>query len=364
MKIITIIGARPQFIKASILSQKIAKTTDITEILVHTGQHYDENMSDIFFNEMGIPKPHYNLQIGSGNHGAQTGKMLIDIEAVVLKEKPDAILVYGDTNSTLAGALVASKLHIPIAHVEAGLRSFNKKMPEEINRILTDHCAAWLFVPTAVATQNLQNEGITKDKIYEVGDIMYDVALHCADLAGKQSNILGTLQIEPKNYFLATIHRAENTDNPERLHVIFEAFRTLAQHHTIILPLHPRTQKYVQSLSIDLSGITLIEPVGYLDMVTLEKNAQMIITDSGGVQKEAFFYNIPCITLRDETEWIELVHLGWNTLVPPTESTKIVEAVEKHLAYPPAPVASPYGDGTTSDKILNILIKTINSCAE
>lgn len=357
MKIITIIGARPQFIKASAFSKKLASQNRIQEILVHTGQHYDENMSNIFFNEMGIPKPNYNLQIGSGNHGTQTGNMMIKIEEIVLTEKPDALLVYGDTNSTLAGALVASKLHIPIAHIEAGLRSFNKKMPEEINRILTDHCAEWLFVPTQTATQNLLNEGINKDKIFEVGDIMFDVAKLYANVAEKQSKIINNLSISYKSYILVTIHRAENTDNAEKLKNIFEALQILSQKYTIVLPLHPRTKKYVQELGISTEKLHIIEPVGYLDMIQLEKNALSIVTDSGGVQKEAFFYGVPCVTLRDETEWIELVENGYNTLTPPISVDKILENTQSMLSRPyPAP-KNLYGEGNTAEKIINILNK-------
>lgn len=357
MKIITIIGARPQFIKASAFSKKLTSQNHIQEILVHTGQHYDENMSNIFFNEMGIPKPNYNLQIGSGNHGTQTGKMMEKIEEIVLNEKPDALLVYGDTNSTLAGALVASKLHIPIVHIEAGLRSFNKKMPEEINRVLTDHVADWLFVPTKIATQNLLNEGINEDKIFEVGDIMYDVAKLYADVAEKQSKIINNLSTSSKSYILVTIHRAENTDNVERLTHIFQSLQILAEKYIIILPLHPRTKKYVQELGISTEKLHIIEPVGYLDMIQLEKNALAIVTDSGGVQKEAFFYGVPCVTLREETEWIELVENGYNKLTPPTSVEMILHNINNAISKPYPLIKNLYGEGNTAQKIIDILHK-------
>ena len=355
MKIITIIGARPQFIKASAFSQKLLVQNNIQEILVHTGQHYDENMSAIFFDEMKIPRPNYQLEVGSANHGIQTGKMMEKIEEIVLKEMPDALLVYGDTNSTLAGALVASKLHIPVAHIEAGLRSFNKKMPEEINRVLTDHVSEWLFVPTKTAIQNLLKEGINPAKIFDVGDIMYDVALLYADIAKKQSVIIKKISVEPKSYILTTIHRAENTDNPQRLKNIFESLQILGQKYTIILPLHPRTKKYIQELDINTDKITIIEPVGYLDMIALEKNAFLIITDSGGVQKEAFFYEVPCVTLRDETEWIELVENGYNILTPPHNIDFILGNVDSIISKSYPAHQNLYGEGNTAQKIINIL---------
>lgn len=357
MKIITIIGARPQFIKASAFSKKLTSQNHIQEILVHTGQHYDENMSNIFFNEMGIPQPNYNLQIGSGNHGTQTGNMMIKIEDIVLAEKPDALLVYGDTNSTLAGALVASKLHIPVAHIEAGLRSFNKKMPEEVNRVLTDHIAHWLFVPTKSATQNLLKENINASSIFEVGDIMYDVALLYAEIAEKQSTIMKNLSILPKSYILTTIHRAENTDDVQKLKNIFEALQILSEKYTIILPLHPRTKKYVQELGISTKNLQIITPIGYLDMIQLEKNALAIVTDSGGVQKEAFFYGVPCVTLREETEWIELIENGYNLLTPPTSVEMILHNINNAISKPYPLVKNLYGEGNTAQKIIDILHK-------
>ena len=326
MKILTVVGARPQFIKLAPLS-KILRENGINEIIVHTGQHYDENMNDLFFKELEIPEPNYNLGIGSGNHGEQTGRMLIEIERIILKEKPDLVSVYGDTNSTLAGALAASKLHIKLAHVEAGLRSFNKRMPEEINRVLTDHVSDILFCPTQTAEENLKNKGITNG-VYLVGDVMFDALLHFSKISDMKSNILERLNIKPKEYYLATIHRAENTDNYERLKNILTAFSKMDE--IVVFPIHPRTRKTINYYGLDdlleNDNVKVIDPVGYLDMLKLEKNAKAILTDSGGVQKEAFWLKVPCITLRDETEWIETVNLGWNRLVG-SDVEKILEAV-------------------------------------
>jgi UDP-N-acetylglucosamine 2-epimerase len=326
MKILTVVGARPQFIKLAPLS-KTLREDGINEIIVHTGQHYDENMNDLFFKELEIPESDYNLGIGSGNHGEQTGKMLIEIEKIMLKENPDLVIVYGDTNSTLAGALAASKLHIKLAHVEAGLRSFNKRMPEEINRVLTDHVSDILFCPTQTAVDNLKNEGITKG-VYLVGDAMFDALVHFSKISDMKSNILERLNIKPKEYYLATIHRAENTDNYERLKNILTAFSKMNK--IVVFPIHPRTRKMINYYGLgDLlenDNVKVIDPVGYLDMLKLEKSAKAILTDSGGIQKEAFWLKVPCITLRDETEWIETVNLGWNRLVG-SNVEKILEAV-------------------------------------
>ena len=356
MKLLTIIGARPQFIKAATVSRVIQQRDDITEILVHTGQHYDDNMSEVFFQQLDIAQPDYHLGIGSGRHGSQTGKMLEAIEAVLLTEKPDWVLVYGDTNSTLAGALAAVKLHIDFAHVEAGLRSFNRKMPEEINRILTDHAADLLFAPTEIAVTNLRREGIAEEKIDLVGDVMYDAALYYGAKAEQQSHILDSLQLKDKNYILATVHRAENTDNPTRLKALFEGLGQIAQQIQVILPLHPRTRESLKRHNLFGEGnhkglpLRLIEPVGYLDMVILEKHARLIATDSGGVQKEACFYQVPCVTLRDETEWVELVELGANVLCSPT---KVVEVVLSNLDNGVQDLSWLYGDGKAAFGVID-----------
>jgi UDP-GlcNAc3NAcA epimerase len=349
MKVVTVIGARPQFIKAAAVSSVLRKEMD--EIIIHTGQHYDTTMSDVFFEELDIPKPNYFLQIGSGNHGEQTGEMLSAIEKVLLIEQPDFVLVYGDTNSTLAGALAASKLLIPVIHVEAGLRSFNKAMPEEQNRILTDHLSTLLFVPTQNAIENLANEGINKG-VYFVGDVMYDGILHFSEIAKHKSKILETLGLSDREYILCTIHRAENTNDPLRLKQICSALGNSKKH--IVLPLHPRTQKYIADYNIQLaSNITVIEPVGYLDMVQLEVAATKIVTDSGGVQKEAFFLNKPCITLRDETEWIETIQNGWNCLVGADELA-ICDAITRF--NPTAEKKSHFGTGNAASLIVAFIL--------
>tara|TARA_Y100000591_G_scaffold332823_1_gene371750 strand:- start:1215 stop:2288 length:1074 start_codon:yes stop_codon:yes gene_type:complete len=352
MKIITVIGARPQFIKAAMLSKQIANSSDISEIVIHTGQHFDRNMSEIFFEEMKIPKPDYNLGICSMSHGAMTGRQLEEIEKILLDEEPDFVLVYGDTNSTLAGALAAAKLNIKIAHVEAGLRSYNKKMPEEINRILTDHLSAIHFTPTKSATNNLINEGISKESIINVGDIMFDAALYYEKMSSDKSKILEDNNLKNKDYILATIHRQENTDNINNLNDIISALSF--SNKKIVLPVHPRTQKIINENKISAGkNLIFISPVGYLDMISLEKNAYKIVTDSGGVQKEAYFHNVPCITLREETEWVELVEIGANEIVG-TDYNLIKKALEKD--YPKFNHTNPYGDGTTAKKITETLI--------
>ena len=324
-KVVSIVGARPQFIKLAPLS-KALREAGFKEVIVHTGQHYDDNMSELFFKELEIPEPDYNLGIGSGSHGEQTGRMLIAIEDILLKENPDMVIIYGDTNSTLAGALASSKLHIPLAHIEAGLRSFNKNMPEEINRIVADHLSSLLFAPTETAVENLRREGIEKG-VYLVGDIMFDALMHFSKISDAKSKILEALNLKPKEYYLATIHRAENTDNCERLKNILEALSSLDK--PVIFPVHPRTKKKVEEYNLEflIEKIQVIEPVGYLDMIQLEKNAKVILTDSGGVQKEAFWLRVPCITLRDETEWVETVRYGWNRLVG-ADKEKILDAVK------------------------------------
>jgi len=351
MKIITILGARPQFIKAGTVSREIAKYNEIQEVIVHTGQHFDANMSDIFFDEMKIPKPDYNLDINGLGHGAMTGQMLEKIEEVLLKEKPDWVMVYGDTNSTIAGALAASKLHIKVAHVEAGLRSFNMNMPEEVNRILTDRISNILFCPTQSAVDNLEKEGYkTLDiKIVKNGDVMQDGALFYKDLAVKPDVELAD------NYILSTIHRAENTDDSQRLKAIFEALNEIAKEIQIILPLHPRTKNILKTSNIILSdNISIIEPIGYLKMVYLIKNAKMIMTDSGGLQKEAFFFEKPCITLRDETEWVELIQNKFNVLAG-ADKEKIIDLYHTY-AFNNDFSIDLYGGGKASESIVKELL--------
>jgi UDP-GlcNAc3NAcA epimerase len=358
MKLVTVTGARPQFIKAAAVSRVLRGAAGALEVLVHTGQHYDDNMSDVFFQELEIPRPRYHLGVGSGPHGAQTGKMLEAVERVLLDEKPGAVLVYGDTNSTLAGALAAAKLHIPVAHVEAGLRSFNRRMPEEVNRVLTDHLSAWLFAPTEAAVDNLAREGIPADRTYLVGDVMYDAALYYG--ARAREDCLGRLGLRPGEYVLTTVHRAENTDAPERLRGLFEGLSAVAEDVPVVLPLHPRTRAVLQrERLLEACGrrLRLCEPVGYLEMVALEKHARLIATDSGGVQKEAFFYRVPCVTLREETEWVELVRLGWNRLVPPRDAEAVRRGVLAALAGGPGvpPPAWLYGGGRAAERIAELL---------
>jgi UDP-GlcNAc3NAcA epimerase len=325
------------------------------EVLVHTGQHFDSNMSDVFFEELDIPRPDHHLGTHGGSHGAMTGQMLIKIEEVLLAEKPDWVLVYGDTNSTLAGALAAAKLHIPVAHVEAGLRSFNRKMPEEINRVLTDHVSNLLFAPTESAVRNLTAEGVASEAIRKAGDVMFDAALFYAAKAENASEIIDSLSIKPENYLLATIHRSENTDDPKRLLNLLECMNIAAEQLPVILPLHPRTRSSIARLEKPpkLSpNIRVIDPVGYMDMVMLEKHAQVIATDSGGVQKEAYFHQVPCITLREETEWIELVEQGWNRLVgvdPQRFAMAMSAALEEAV---PKWLPELYGNGHSAEEIV------------
>ena len=360
MKILTVVGARPQFIKAATVSRAIGRMDNgLREVLVHTGQHFDDNMSNIFFDELDIPRPGYNLGISHPTHGGMTGRMLEQLDDLMGREKPDWVLVYGDTNSTLAGALAAAKLHIPVAHVEAGLRSFNRRMPEEINRVLTDHASDLLFAPTRTAMTNLEREGISQAGCRLVGDVMYDAALYYGNMADSESAIMDTLVVAPGAYLLSTVHRAENTDDPVRLERIFEALFELSD-LTVVLPLHPRTKAALVKLDI-LTEVTrtlrVTPPLGYLDMVQLERNARVILTDSGGVQKEAFFHGVPCVTLREETEWVELVELGWNRLVPGVGRNDIVAAVDAATHQTGIP-ASPYGDGTAADKIVAALMRS------
>ena len=364
MKLLTVIGARPQFIKAAPFSEKFRKGNE--EILVHTGQHYDANMSDIFFDELRIPKPEYNLGVGSGSHGKQTASMLEGIEDILLNEKPDGILVYGDTNSTLAGALAASKLHVPVCHVEAGLRSYNKLMPEEQNRILTDHISDLLLCPTQTAVDNLKREGITTG-VVNTGDIMYDAVLRNIDIANaKYSNGFWMDEIAQDNdevigsltngYYLATIHRAENTDDQEKLSNIFQAFSVLDK--PVLLPLHPRTKQLIKNIEIDMSNVIIIKPVGYLLMLYLTSNAYMVITDSGGLQKEAYFLKTPCTTLRDQTEWIETLDYSWNVLSD-INVEEIIDKVQRELVCVQYLQNDAFGDGNAAAKICEAIEKGI-----
>jgi len=349
MKVVSIIGARPQFIKCVFISQMLKKKHE--EVLVHTGQHYDYEMSALFFDQLGIPAPDYNLEIGSGTHGQQTGDMLIAIEKILLKEKPDCVLVYGDTNSTLAGALAAVKLHLPVAHVEAGLRNFDKSMPEEINRICADYTSDLLFVPTKTGINNLKHEGRTQG-VYLTGDVMYDVLIHNLKIAAK-SPILSTCHVKPKDYVLTTIHRPASTDDPKTLSTILETLSSLNE--TVLFPVHPRTQKFITKYHLKKtiqSNVHLMKPVGYLDFLWLQKNAKKILTDSGGIQKEAYILKVPCITLMDTTAWVETIDAGWNILVG-LNKKKIVNAA--HHFQPQGKQKNVFGDGHASEKIIKIL---------
>lgn len=358
-KIATIVGARPQFIKASVVSEKL-KEAEIQEIVIHTGQHYDYNMSDVFFKELGMKKPDYNLETGSGSHGDMTGRMLIEIEKVFLKEKPDMVLVYGDTNSTLAGALAASKLNIPAAHVEAGLRSYNRKMPEEINRVLSDHISEYLFAPTEIAVRNLEKEGIIKN-VFSVGDVMFDVALKVRkNLDGMVPEVLGKYDLQENSFILATIHRADNTDIEGNLRNIWEALIEIANSvGKVFFPIHPRTKKCLEKHnyfnSVIPENLIIADPVPYSEIIILESSARVIVTDSGGVQKESYFFKTPAVIPRDETEWVEIVDSGWNVLSGANKE-KIISAVgkfykdgnnRKWIEF--------YGDGNAAGKIVDII---------
>jgi len=383
MKLASIVGARPQFIKAAPVSKALRKAGH-HEILVHTGQHYDYGMSKVFFEELGISEPDINLGVGSGTHGWQTGQMLMRIEEVLQAEKPDWVVVYGDTNSTLAGALAAVKLHIPLAHVEAGLRSFNREMPEEHNRVLTDHCSDLLFCPTQTAVHNLQKEGfsniIKEGKLLDenffkkqlsapsfelsplvvnIGDTMYDSVLQFSEIAQKRSTILKDLGLKAKGYLLATVHRPYNTDISENLKSILNAFLEIGE--PIIFPVHPRTRKRIKESGLlnpksKIQNLKFIDPVGYLDMLVLEQNARVILTDSGGMQKEAYFFGVPCLTLRPETEWVETVEAGWNVVVGSEPSLIVQKALNME---PPQAKRRMFGDGCAGQRILHLLENTI-----
>lgn len=374
IKILTVIGARPQIIKAAAISRAIKNyfSAQLSEILVHTGQHYDTNMSEVFFQELGIPAPNYNLNVGSGSHARQSAAMLIGLEEIIEKEKPDCVLLYGDTNSTLAGAMVASKMQVPIVHVEAGLRSFNKNMPEEINRIMCDHVSTLLFSPSKAGILNLKNEGISNNtnkkasidfpQVFFCGDVMYDNSLHFSLAENNQSDILKRLHLQPEGFVLCTIHRDHNTDDLTRLAAIFSALAHIASSSGLkmLVPLHPRTKKNIEQLEIDESKIKIIAPVSFLEMISLEKNAAIILTDSGGVQKEAYFFQKPCVVLRNETEWTELLEAG-TTLLAGSNTESIISAFSllmqkrSDLQFPPL-----YGEGNAASFICEHLIKSFS----
>ena len=330
-KIVVVVGARPQFIKASVVLRALRRHPQLEVLLVHTGQHHDANMSDVFFRELGMSPPDAMLGIAGGGHGAMTGRMLEAIETLFLAERPDAVVVFGDTNSTLAGALAAAKLGIPVAHIEAGLRSFNPDMPEEINRILTDRVSQWLFAPTDEAVAHLRNEGVDSSAIEQVGDVMFDVALtHGREAEEAAGRLFRTLAIRQGDYVLATIHRAENVDAPARLGQIIRGLSIVAEEVPVVWPVHPRTRPLIRRAIAEgglPESIRMIDPVGYLDMVALEKHCCVIATDSGGVQKEAYFHRVPCVTIRSETEWPELVRTGWNRLANPDDGDSIASAI-------------------------------------
>jgi len=362
LKIAAIVGARPQFIKAATVS-RILRGKRAKEILIHTGQHYDASMSAVFFEELDIPAPAINLGVGSLPAAEQVGRMLLALDPILEKEHPDWVLVYGDTNSTLAGTLAAVKAKIPLAHVEAGLRSFNRNMPEEINRVLTDHAADMLFSPTKVATDNLRREHIDKFRIHQVGDVMYDAVLHYAKKAKNIGTKLQQLGLKPQAYILATIHRAENTNDPKRLSAIWEGLNLVAEQFPVVWPIHPRTRQALDKhkfLTKKASALRLMEPASYLEMVQFEKNARLIVTDSGGVQKEAFFQRVPCVTLRGETEWTELVESGWNQIVTPTSARAVAKGINKTLnskRRPKTARSSWFGDGRAAQNIVDLLLK-------
>ncbi|HNW90546.1 MAG TPA: UDP-N-acetylglucosamine 2-epimerase (non-hydrolyzing) [Bacteroidales bacterium] len=380
IKILTIVGARPQFIKASAISRTIKQDfwDKITEVIVHTGQHYDDNMSSVFFREMEIPEPLYNLEVGSGKHGKQTADMMAGLESILTKEAPDAVLIYGDTNSTLAGALAAAKMHIPVVHVEAGLRSFNKSMPEEINRIVTDHVSTLLFTPTVKGIDNLAKEGFHENNehpfhidnpgVFHCGDIMYDNALYFSKIADDKSNLLASLKLKNNGYVLVTLHRDINTDNPERLNAIFRAIERISEKSDIkfVIPLHPRTRKKWNELPDDTlkdiiennNLITIIPAVSYFDFIFLEKNSRLIMTDSGGVQKESYFFGKPCLIIRDETEWVELLELGTARLCGADEE-KIVQSYKELMGKKDLKFPEIYGDGYASRFILKKILENI-----
>jgi UDP-GlcNAc3NAcA epimerase len=380
LKLVTIIGARPQIIKAAALSRAIKNnfSSQLQEIIVHTGQHYDANMSQIFFDELGIPVPDYNLNVGSGSHGKQTATMLTGIEDILIKEKPNAIVLYGDTNSTLAGAIAASKIHVPVVHIEAGLRSFSKVMPEEVNRIICDHVSSFLFSPTKTGYENLIREGFNKDakapfsadnpKIYHCGDVMYDNSLYFSEVSDTKTNILQKLNLKKDQFILATIHRNNNTDEPERLKALFKSLQDISVKYDleVVLPLHPRTSKLLETnldktLYASIRSNTkfrIIEPASFLEMVALEKSCRLVMTDSGGVQKEAFYFEKPCVILRPETEWVELVQCG-AAIVTDADETRIKNAFETLTTKTDLKFPKLYGDGKAAEFICGELVNNL-----
>jgi UDP-GlcNAc3NAcA epimerase len=364
IKIVTIVGARPQFIKAAAITRLIREgfKDQIIEIMIHTGQHFDKNMSSIFFEELEIPEPEYNLEISGGQHGAMTGRMLEAIENVLIVEKPDWVLIYGDTNSTLAGAIAASKLHIPVAHVEAGLRSFNMRMPEEINRIIADRISNILLCPTETSVENLKKEALSASA-HLVGDVMYDVSLFYQKKALERSTILHKMGLSDGKYVLTTCHRAENTDDYKRFKSIVDALAKIAESIPVVFPIHPRTRKFLEKYQLQdvLKKVILVDPLPFLDMVRLEQSAKVILTDSGGVQKEAFFYGVPCVTMRDETEWIETVDAGWNTLTG-ADTEAIIQAFLASDKPPQRSGITPYGEGNASELCLKAILQAHTTC--
>jgi UDP-GlcNAc3NAcA epimerase len=364
MKIVTVVGARPQFIKAAAVSRAIRQGASprLREIIVHTGQHFDDNMSQVFFDELEIPAPDHSLGVSGGGHGEMTGRMLEGVERVLMSERPDWLLVYGDTNTTLAGALAAVKLHVPVAHVEAGLRSFNRRMPEEINRIVTDRVSTRLFCPTATAVNHLRNEGIV-DGVHCPGDVMLDVSLYYRERARERSQVVAALNLVPGGFALATCHRAENTDDAERLRGILTALHEISKRLPVVIPLHPRTQKQVHALGLEslVTSVRVIEPQPFLDMIALTQAAAVILTDSGGVQKEAFFFDVPCVTLRDETEWVETIDAGANALAG-ADTAAIIAAAERALGARSAgwrTTARPFGHGDAARQIVETLTRSL-----
>ena len=358
LKVVTVVGARPQFIKAAAVSRAIRNVAAdrAREVIVHTGQHFDDNMSAVFFDELDIPAPDYDLAVSGGGHGEMTGRMLERVERVLIDERPDWVLVYGDTNSTLAGALAAVKLHIPVAHVEAGLRSFNRRMPEEINRVVADRLSTLLCCPTATAVANLRNEGVIEG-VHLCGDVMFDVSLFYRDRARERSNVLARLGLAGQRFALATCHRAENTDDRPRLKGILTALGNISSQLPVVLPLHPRTRKMIDEFGLAplLDGVTVLAPQPFLDMIALEQAAALILTDSGGVQKEAFFFGVPCVTLRDETEWVETVTAGANVLVSADRDQIVAAAIRALANTRPGGLPEPYGDGQAAQHIVDLL---------